>query len=103
MYPSQDGETKDRDKQAEAPHPSRLPLVSGKEKVLVMDDRKVEDEEMISSEEEEGMEVDEFEEENPATNIVTIADTNRDISAQTFQALTRDTFSISCTHPLAII
>jgi hypothetical protein len=103
MYPSQDSEAKDRNKQAEAPHPSRLPLVGGKEKMLVVEDQEMEDEEMISSEEEEGMEVDEFEEENPATNVVTIADTNHDISAQTFQTLTRDAFSISRARPLSII
>jgi hypothetical protein len=102
MYPSQDGETRDRDKRAEAPHPSRLPLAGGKEKVLVVDDREMEDEGMISSEE-EGMEVDEFAEENPATNVVTVADTNHDISAQAFQALTRDAFSISRARPLSII
>jgi hypothetical protein len=103
MYPSQDGEARDYDKRAEAPHPSRLPLAGGKGKMLVVEDQEMEDEEMFSSDEEEGMEVDKFEEENPTTNVVTVADTSQDISVQTFQALTRDAFSISHTHPLAIL
>ncbi|KAJ7321811.1 hypothetical protein DFH08DRAFT_969698 [Mycena albidolilacea] len=103
MCPSQDGEARDFDKRAEAPHPSRLPHVEGKGKTLVVEDLEMEDKGLLSSDEEEGMEVDKFEEENPATNVVTLADTNQDISVQTFQALTRDAFSISHAHPLAIL
>jgi hypothetical protein len=39
MYPFQDGEARDFDKRAEAPHPSRLPLADGKGKTLVVEDR----------------------------------------------------------------
>jgi hypothetical protein len=49
------------------------------------------------------MEVVKFEEENPTTNVVTVTNTNQDISVQTFQALTRDAFSTSHACPLAIL
>jgi hypothetical protein len=49
------------------------------------------------------MEISNLEVENPASNAVTIADVNNDISAQTFQVLTCDAFSNSNARPLSII
>jgi hypothetical protein len=49
------------------------------------------------------MEISNLEVENPASNVVTIANVNDDISAQTFQVLTCDAFSSSNVRPLSII
>jgi hypothetical protein len=56
-----------------------------------------------SGDDEGGMEISNLEVENPVSNVVTIADVNDDISAQTFQALTRNAFSNSNARPLSII
>jgi hypothetical protein len=107
MYPSQEEANKYRGKRAEAPHPLRLPLVDGKSgsmetgKVRAMDEGDVED--SYSSNEETGMEVDRVEPENPASNVVTIADVDDSISAQTFRMMTADGFSLSNACPLAIL
>jgi hypothetical protein len=49
------------------------------------------------------MEISNLKVENPESNVVTIANVNDDISAQTFQVLTRDTFFNSNARPLSII
>jgi hypothetical protein len=56
-----------------------------------------------SGDDEDGMEISNLEVENPASNVVTIADVNDDISVQTFQVLTCDAFSNSNARPLSII
>jgi hypothetical protein len=49
------------------------------------------------------MEISNLEVENPASNVVTIADVNNDISVQTFQVLTCNAFFNSNARPLSII
>jgi hypothetical protein len=98
MYPTEKGETRDRGKHAEAPSPTRLPCTEVLLAIPVFggpDDG--------SGDDEDGMEISNLEVENPASNVVTIADVNNDISAQTFQVLMRNTFSNSNARPLSII
>jgi hypothetical protein len=56
-----------------------------------------------SDNDEGGMEILRLKVDYPASNIVTIANVNNDISAQTFQAMTRNTFSGSNARPISII
>jgi hypothetical protein len=92
------GETRDHGKRAEVPSPTRLPRT---EVLLAIPEFGGLDE--GSGDNEDGMEISNLEVENPASNVVTIADVNDDISAQTFQVLTRDAFSNSNVRPLSII
>jgi hypothetical protein len=98
MYPMEKGETRDHGKRAEVPSPTRLPRT---EVLLAIPEFGGLDE--GSGDNEDGMEISNLEVENPASNVVTIADVNDDISAQTFQVLTRDAFSNSNVRPLSII
>jgi hypothetical protein len=94
MYPTEKGEIRDRGKCAEAPSPTRLPRT---EVLLAIPEFGGPDD--GSGDDEDGMEISNLKVENPVSNVVTIADVNDDISAQTFQVLTRDTFSNSNVRP----
>jgi hypothetical protein len=70
---------------------------------VLLEDQEIGSLDAGSDNDEEGMEISCLKVDYPALNIVTVANVNNDISAQTFQALTRDTFSGSNTRPLSII
>jgi hypothetical protein len=87
MYPKEKGETRDRGKRAEAPDPSWLPRTE-----VLLEVLEFRGPDNGSGDNEDGMEISSLEVENPASNVVTIANVNDDISAQTFQVIMRDAF-----------